>query len=414
MFKFLRKREESPQFEQNLYDLIMRKEILNKKTAMGVPALSTAVNLICGICANTKFKLYKLEGDKYSETFDYREKFLNSDTGDTLNAYEMKKAFIRDYLLMGNGYIYINKKRNRVESLHYVDEIDVAVQTNCDPIFKKAMINVGTKQLVPADFLIVTRNSVDGVTGKGIIHESTALLNTVKAMLNTLNTQSVNQGAKRGFLKANKRLGEAEMKALKEGFKALYSSDENGVVVLNEGMDFQELTTTIKDLELSTFYSLLSNETEKLLLIPPTVLDGTAKEETYKNWFKTCITPILNEICASLNESLLLEREKGIYLWRADTKEMEDGDLKSLFEAYKIALDSNMLQLDEVREKIGATPLGFNFLKIGLGDVLYDPEKQTVYTPNTNAIQQMGELTNGEKTENNIVNKDDVAEGERE
>ena len=34
---------------------------------------------------------------------------LNGDTHDTLDGFQMKKAFIIDYLLDGNGYIYIKK-----------------------------------------------------------------------------------------------------------------------------------------------------------------------------------------------------------------------------------------------------------------------------------------------------------------
>jgi hypothetical protein len=38
-------------------------------------------------------------------------------------------------------------------------------------------------------------------------------------------------------------------------------------------------------------------------------------------------------------------------------------------------------------------PLGLEFIKLGLQDVLYFSEKSEIYTPNTNKIAKLGEPT---------------------
>ena len=48
------------------------------------------------------------------------------------------------------------------------------------------------------------------------------------------------------------------------------------------------------------------------------------------------------------------------------------------------------MQLDEVRALEDLPPLGINFVKLGLNDVLLDPKTGQIYTPNTNAYAQMG------------------------
>lgn len=96
----------------------------------------------------------------------------------------------------------------------------------------------------------------------------------------------------------------------------------------------------------------------------------------------------------------MLENEKDKYFWKADLSDIENGDLKSMFEAYKLALDSNILQLDEVRKKIGQPPLGFNYIKLGLDSVLMDTENGIIYTPNTNqktTMQEIEKVTNENK-----------------
>jgi len=61
------------------------------------------------------------------------------------------------------------------------------------------------------------------------------------------------------------------------------------------------------------------------------------------------------------------------------------GDIEKRFNAYKTAIEANIMQIDEVRYELDLKPLGFNCIKLGLQDVLLNPETGEIYTPNTNA-----------------------------
>ena len=74
-----------------------------------------------------------------------------------------------------------------------------------------------------------------------------------------------------------------------------------------------------------------------------------------------------------------------------DTSELLKGDILKRYQAYKTGLESNVLQIDEVRYKEYLPPLGINFIKLGLQDVLYDPKTKTIYTPNMNQSMTMSE-----------------------
>ena len=62
-------------------------------------------------------------------------------------------------------------------------------------------------------------------------------------------------------------------------------------------------------------------------------------------------------------------------------------------EAYKLAVDANIMQIDEIRFEEDLPSLGLNWIKLGLDDVLYDPKTNTVYTPNTNQLFAMNAQT---------------------
>ena len=114
--------------------------------------------------------------------------------------------------------------------------------------------------------------------------------------------------------------------------------------------------------------------------------------------------PIIAAVECALNKDLLLEKEKrrlsrqpewGHHVSKAnvaslyfafDTKEITKGDIKTRFEAYNTALESNIMQIDEVRYMEDLEPLGLNFVKLGLQDVLFNPSTKEIYTPNTNQI----------------------------
>lgn len=366
---------------------------ISKQVALGIPAIAGSVNLISGLVAGINFKLYKKDNKgKLEEVSDNRVQLLNKSTNDLLNGYEMKRAFVRDYILMGNGYIYKEMRGNRVIGLHYVDEINVGIEKNSDPIFKRAKFIVNGNSYLPSNFITIARNSTDGVRGNGILKESNLTINVINNMLKLLNSNTSSGGVKRGFLQSEKVIDERAMDKLKEDFAKILNNKKNGVIVLNKGLSYVPATESSTDMQLKDLYDGISGDVGEVLGVPDNIRNGCASEDEYRNWFKNCINPIAIEISAALDESLLLENEKGDYFWKADTSELENGDLKSRFEAYEIALKNNIMQLDEVREEFGYAPMGFNFVTLGLDKVLYDPVKKIVYTPNTNMIQQMSDI----------------------
>ena len=86
-----------------------------------------------------------------------------------------------------------------------------------------------------------------------------------------------------------------------------------------------------------------------------------------------------------------------------DTTELLKGDMLKRYQAYQIALQSNFMQIDEVRYKEDLPKLGFNYVKLGLQDVLLDVKSGTVYTPNTNQTSKIGEEILQNKGESGII-----------
>ena len=52
---------------------------------------------------------------------------------------------------------------------------------------------------------------------------------------------------------------------------------------------------------------------------------------------------------------------------------------------------NRFLQVDEVRKEEDYEPINFNFVSLGLGDVLLNPQTNEIYTPNTNQITHLND-----------------------
>jgi HK97 family phage portal protein len=391
MWNPFRPKEKRMTFEEILLQSGALTSSVSKDQALNIPALSACIELISMTVASLPIKLYEESGETTQVLKDSRIDMLNDDTNDTLDGFQFKRALVEDYLMTGGGYGYINRNRNQVKSLHYIENKSIAVNKSVDPIFKKAEIHINGEPFRDFQFIKLLRKSKDGVTGVGVIKESNVMLSVAYNQMVYEEILVKTGGNKKGFLKSQGRLSVDAMKELKRGWKDLYANNNENVLVLNNGLEFQEASQTSVEMQLNEHKKSNSDEICKLFLVPPRILSGEANDEEYNNWIKVCILPILASFETALNKDLLLPSEKGKLYFAFDTTELTKGDIEKRFRAYELGIKNGVLQIDEARYKENLSPLGLKFLKLGLQDVLYFPESEEIYTPNTNKLTTMGE-----------------------
>lgn len=395
--------EVSPPVDDVLLRALLGGTTITKKEALNIPSVKSCINFIADTVSMIPIKLYQADDGKADEIEDdVRTKLLNDDTGDTLDAVQFWRALITDYYLGKGGYAYIRKDRNEIISLHYVDEEQISIIKNTDPILKDYDVLVQGNKYKPYDFIKLLRNSKDGAEGTSIIEENNLMLSVAYNSLVFEETLVKKGGNKKGFIKAPSKLTQDAIDKLKEAWRKLYSNNSDNVVILNNGLDFQEASNTSVEMQLNENKKSNSDEICKIFNIPVNIIKGTASSQEYTNAFKMGVMPVLRVIECALNRELLLEKEKSSFYFAFDTKEMLKGDLKERFEAYKVAIDSNFLQIDEVRFMEDLPALGLDWIKLGLDSVLYDVKTGAIYTPNTNQLSKMDEtikLKVGDKIE---------------
>lgn len=375
---------------------LLKGEKITKEKALSVPAISSAVDRISNSVAILPIKMYKYVTDKNGiETVeeikdDVRLKILNTETGDLLNPFNLKKSIAFDYLTAKGAYVYIEKEKNQFKSLKYVEPNNVSFQTNYDPIFKDVKYFVYDKEYEMYDFLTIVRNTTCGYKGISAIEE---ISNSIETAFTTIMYELglvKKGGAKKGFLTANRKLGKDEIKVLKEAWNKYYGgNNQENIIVLNDGIDFKEGANSSVELQM--------NERKKTL--KEDINDVFHISENYNNTIKDAVIPIISAIETELNNHFLLESEKSSYYFAFDTKKITRGSLQERYEAYKIASDTGWMTKNEIRYAEDYDSIdGLDVISMNLGDVLYDVKTKKYFTPNT------GEITNikkegGEKSE---------------
>lgn len=364
-----------------LLSALLAGETISREKAMNIPAVASAVDLISSSVASMPVRLFKYKDDRVEEvTKDERVTMLNGDTHDTLDGFQMKKACVMDMLLDGNGYIFIKREEsNDVSGLYYVDDRFIAISILEEPIYKTYRIGCGGGMYEPFQFIKLLRNTRDGARGFGITDDvSKALETAYRTMIYQLKMAKTN-GNKRGFLKSERRLGQDEINLLKKAWNNLYSTDsEENVVVLNNGLDFKEASSTSVEMQLNETMKNLQEQIRDLFHI----------SDDFLLTFKLAIYPVVKAFETALNRDLLLEKEKGKYFFELDVKEIIRANVKERYEAYKLAKECGFMTINEMRRMENMNHIeGLDIVDLGLGSVLYNTETHEYYTPNTDTIK---------------------------
>lgn len=380
-----------------LLSSLIKGEPISRDQVLSIPAVAANVDFISNCIAAMPIKLYKYKQGKVEEVEDdSRTRLLNNDTGDTLDAFQFKKALVTDYLLSSGGYAFIQKYRNEVSGLYYIENQYVVIDYNFDPIYKSYRIYVGENTYQPYEFIKLLRNTKTGAWGVGITEELNEALQTAfQTQLYQLGLVKTG-GNKRGFLKSEKKLGKDEIAALKKAWSNLYANNTENVVVLNNGLDFKEAANTSVEMQLNESVKTLGEQIDKIFHIFP----------DFNDTFKFAIYPVVKAFETALNRDLLLEKEKKNHFFEFDVKEIIRASIKERFEVYRIAKECGFMTKNEMRRAENMNEIeGLNTVDLGLGAALYDVDTHTYYTPNTDSQAQLKTLE-----EESIIDHDNGSE----
>lgn len=369
---------------------------------LSIPVAKACCDLIVNSIKSLPVELYERVDDNTVRqiTDDYRINLLNNTPNIISTGADFKEKMIRDLILHGNAYVDIERDGNNIISLWNIDASDVGISKFSDRerphIVKdvKFKIYSSNVELSLDDVMILTESSEDGgLTGQGVIARG---YRTIELALNEieLNKNIMNNGSSPiSVVKLDKNLSAEAQQRLRDSWTKMYASSQNAgkLLILEQGMEYEKLSFSPAELGLSASRSKTQAELCSLFGVPESMIDSSAN--TYGNvenssirFLQYSITPHINVIEASLNRSLLLEKEKNTKFFKINTDSVLQTTQKERYEALNVGISSGILSLNEARIKENLPPIDDNFHRLSLGSVMYDPKDRIYFIPNMSTV----------------------------
>lgn len=409
-----------------LTSLFTNNEQMLEEEILTIPTVQMCLELISGTVAQLPIYLYKEEKDGSIRRIydDKRELLLNQEPNEFQTAYNFKKTIVKDYLLYGASYSYVDKVGNKVQSLHTFPSKAVTVKkyvkngfnvVDADIILTEVTGNANGKEYKykPHELLICLKDSEDGLTSKGLLHYGQNVFDISKSELEFISSIYKNGAMPLGVLKTEGRISGESLEKLKAAWQNLYTGRKNAgkTIVLENGLDYVPLSQKPKDLLVTENKRDNITEICKLFNIQESFLNGVNKygsiEQNNIHFLQYTLSPILSAIENGLNKSLLLEKEKMQgYFWSVDTSEVLKTTEKEKYDAIKVALDGGVITLNEARYKLNMPTIKDDIMKWSLGNVLYYPATGEMKVPNMGiGINTNGVTTNNDNKEEELENE---------
>ena len=369
---------------------------------LSIPVAKACCDLIVNSIKSLPIELYERVDDNTVRqiTDDYRVNLLNNAPNIIATGADFKEKIVRDLVLHGNAYVDIERDGNNIVSLWNIDASDVGISKYSDRekphIVKdvKFKIYSSNVELNLDDVMILTESSEDGgLTGQGVIARG---YRTIELALNEieLNKNIMNNGSSPiSVVKLDKNLSAEAQQRLRDSWTKMYASSQNAgkLLILEQGMEYEKLSFSPAELGLSASRSKTQAELCSLFGVPESMIDSSAN--TYGNvenssirFLQYSITPHINVIEASLNRSLLLEKEKNTKFFKINTDSVLQTTQRERYEALNVGISSGILSLNEARIKENLPPIDDNFHRLSLGSVMYDPKDRIYFIPNMSTV----------------------------
>lgn len=272
---------------------------------------------------------------------------------------------VADTLLTGNGLLEIERNGNgQCSALYYHPWGMVTVQELASGRLAYDVSNGKgvSRRLLEGEVIHLRDRTNDGKIGISRLSRSADTVTSVD-LANRHASQFLANGANpSGVLESASQLSSEQTKNLREQFDERFSGARNAgrALILGGGLSWKPAQISPEDAELLETRRFGVEEIARLFQVPPPIIgDYThntfTNSETAGRWFATfCLAPWARKIEAEFSRSLFPMGSP--YELELDLSGFLRGDPETRWNAHKIALETNVLDADEVRQVEGWNP----------------------------------------------------------
>ena len=258
-------------------------EVVGTQEAMSVSAVYRSVNILSGIISNLPINIKDEQSLELQWNHPAR-KLLNRRPNSWQSGREFKKYLMNCTLLRGNGYAYKVRRGREVIALIPMRPGAVSVEQKPDNTLEYTFTaKDGRTRKLPQDEVFHVRGmSLDGVTGLSVIGYAREAIGYSRAAEKHGGAMFKNGTHLGSVLKHPQKLSAEAREGLKASLDAYRGADNAGKnLILEEGMDMQNLGMTASDAEFIENRKLSVLMIAMFFGVPPHLIGFTEKSTSW-------------------------------------------------------------------------------------------------------------------------------------
>lgn len=339
------------------------------ETAMRVSTVYACVDLLAGAVASLPVGLYEREGNSRKQAEHDYWWFLNEQANEDMSAFVAWQYVISAKLFYGDGFAELLRpsvRSSRVigfKPLHPL-RVQPFVSTQAESrgrLYYRVTPALGEPYVLDAsDMLHLPSLGFDGLTSPSpITYAAREVVGTALAA-EGYTARFFNGGATFDYaLKTAANLGKEQLLALQASLESRARTGGRSPMILTAGLEPAKLSVDQKDAEVLSTRLFGVEDICRILGVPPHLVAhtqkatswGTGLEEQGASFVRYGLQRHLTPLAQELNRKLWPTRAR--YFVEHVTAALERGNLKTRFEAYRIALgragEDPWMDADEIR-----------------------------------------------------------------
>lgn len=331
------------------------------ETALTHPAVLGAVRLVAELTASLPLVVYERTGNGRRRAENHPVyRLLHETPNPVMTPFTFKETLAMHLLLHGNAYVLIQwDEAGAPGQLWPVHPSRVQVDMSPGGPITYYVTGIDGKRTPygPDDILHIPLLAIDGIIGRSPVQLAREAIGAALAAEEHAAGYFANAARPSGVLKTAGILSPEAAKRLKESWQAAYGHGKAGTAVLEDGIEFQPISGNAQESQLIESRQFAMRTIAAALRIPPHMLDPTARG-TYANvetqsleFLTFSLQPFLTRLEEAFTLKLFLPGERERYFVEFLTDGLLRTDTRTRYQAYKIAIDSGFMTIDEVRAR---------------------------------------------------------------
>lgn len=336
-------------------------------TAMQLSAVWACVKLLAETPASLPLNFYQktANGRTLDEAHPLSALFQNK-----VNRYQNRVEFwetvFLNLLVHGNAYCQIERRGNTIVSLLPLMSAQMETTLLSDGSVSYQYENDQYGVTVFAEKSIWHLKLMgNGITGLSPLAYQRNTLGIAQAAEKAVSNIYKNGAKPSGVLKLDKLLTKDQRTEVREAFATLTTGNNNRLMVLEKGTEFQPISLSPQDIELLQSRKFQISEICRWYGVPSVMVNdangtsvwGSGIEQIMQGFYKLTLRPLLEKVEASMMVNLLSDADRKKMEIEFDFNALLRSDLKTMFESYKSAVNGSLMSPNEARRELNLQPL---------------------------------------------------------